>query len=142
MDIAGAKRRSGTCVNVPSRVVVGRLETQYAAFDDYIITLDNKSITHRPDMWGHRGFAREVAAILGICHLSLQQNFYKIDYLDQQKKKVTAVDHDPLSVSIDNQNSCKSLAALYCPYVDIIPSCIAMALRLARVDSKPINAVV
>jgi len=33
--------------------------------DDYIIEIDNKSITHRPDLWGHHGMAREVAAITG-----------------------------------------------------------------------------
>ena len=32
---------------------------------DYIIEVDNKSLTHRPDLWGHYGMAREVAAILG-----------------------------------------------------------------------------
>ena len=32
---------------------------------DSIIEIDNKSITHRPDLWGHHGMAREVAAILG-----------------------------------------------------------------------------
>ena len=32
---------------------------------DSVIEIDNKSITHRPDLWGHLGMAREVAAILG-----------------------------------------------------------------------------
>src|SRR5271167_2824457 len=32
--------------------------------DDYVIEVDNKSLTHRPDLWGHHGMAREVAAIL------------------------------------------------------------------------------
>src|SRR5207302_1281748 len=26
----------------------------------------NKSLTHRPDLWGHLGMAREVSAILGL----------------------------------------------------------------------------
>src|ERR1700722_16061409 len=30
---------------------------------DTIIEVDNKSLTHRPDLWGHYGMAREVAAI-------------------------------------------------------------------------------
>ncbi len=33
---------------------------------DSIIEIDNKSITHRPDLWGHFGMAREVAAIVGL----------------------------------------------------------------------------
>jgi phenylalanyl-tRNA synthetase beta chain len=32
---------------------------------DWIIEIDNKSLTHRPDLWGHRGIAAEVAAIFG-----------------------------------------------------------------------------
>ena len=32
---------------------------------DWIIEIDNKSLTHRPDLWGHFGMAREVAAIAG-----------------------------------------------------------------------------
>jgi len=32
-------------------------------FCDVVFDIDNKSITHRPDLWGHRGFARELAAI-------------------------------------------------------------------------------
>ena len=30
---------------------------------DWILEIDNKSVTHRPDLWGHYGFARELAAI-------------------------------------------------------------------------------
>ena len=30
---------------------------------DTILDIDNKSLTHRPDLWGHYGFARECAAI-------------------------------------------------------------------------------
>ena len=32
---------------------------------DVRFEIDNKSITHRPDLWSHVGFAREVGAILG-----------------------------------------------------------------------------
>ena len=32
---------------------------------DTLIDIDNKSLTHRPDLWGHYGFARELAAIYG-----------------------------------------------------------------------------
>ncbi|TGL56432.1 phenylalanine--tRNA ligase subunit beta [Leptospira ognonensis] len=35
-------------------------------WEDTILTIDNKSITHRPDLWSHFGFARELAAQLEI----------------------------------------------------------------------------
>src|ERR1700687_5084457 len=34
--------------------------------DDHVIEVDNKSLTHRPDLWGHHGMAREVAAIASV----------------------------------------------------------------------------
>ncbi len=35
------------------------------AIDDIIFEVDNKSLTNRPDLWSHYGFAREFAAISG-----------------------------------------------------------------------------
>jgi phenylalanyl-tRNA synthetase beta chain len=32
-------------------------------FDDVILEIDNKSLTNRPDLWGHHGIARELATI-------------------------------------------------------------------------------
>lgn len=33
--------------------------------NDSIFEIDNKSITNRPDLWGHRGMARDIAALCG-----------------------------------------------------------------------------
>lgn len=33
--------------------------------NDILLEVDNKSLTHRPDLWGHYGMAREFAAFLG-----------------------------------------------------------------------------
>lgn len=41
------------------------LEGELSLAADSIIEIDNKSLTHRPDLWGHYGMARELAAILG-----------------------------------------------------------------------------
>src|SRR5690349_22106659 len=38
---------------------------QPALAPDTVIEVDNKSLTHRPDLWGHHGIAREAAAITG-----------------------------------------------------------------------------
>ena len=35
------------------------------AIDDVIFEVDNKSLTNRPDLWGHYGIAREFAALTG-----------------------------------------------------------------------------
>lgn len=43
------------------------------AIDDIIFEVDNKSLTNRPDLWGHYGIAREFAALAGreLCPLSV-----------------------------------------------------------------------
>ena len=33
--------------------------------DDIVFEVDNKSLTNRPDLWGHYGIAREIAALAG-----------------------------------------------------------------------------
>src|ERR1022692_2719079 len=44
--------------------LAGPIGAPLACCADSIVEIDNKSITHRPDLWGHFGMAREVAAIL------------------------------------------------------------------------------
>ena len=36
---------------------------EYLPIDDIIVEIDNKSLTNRPDLWGHYGIAREICAI-------------------------------------------------------------------------------
>jgi phenylalanyl-tRNA synthetase beta chain len=48
---------------LPEEAEVGTSVAKALGLEDWIIEIDNKSITHRPDMWGHRGVARELAAI-------------------------------------------------------------------------------
>lgn len=51
-------------LNIPQNTKPGTAFSdisQYLA--DTIVDIDNKSLTHRPDLMGHRGFVREIAAI-------------------------------------------------------------------------------
>jgi len=50
---------------LPGTPAPGTSVAQALGLDDWIIEIDNKSLTHRPDLWGHRGLALEVAAIRG-----------------------------------------------------------------------------
>lgn len=43
---------------------VGRKLTSLPSIEDWIIEIDNKSVNHRPDLWGVYGFARELSVIL------------------------------------------------------------------------------
>lgn len=56
------------------------------AIDDIIFEVDNKSLTNRPDLWGHYGIAREFAALSGrelkpleTVDLSKYDNLPKVD---------------------------------------------------------------
>ena len=42
---------------------IGRPVAEALGYEDWVLEVDNKSLTHRPDLWGHRGLAGEVAAI-------------------------------------------------------------------------------
>ncbi len=48
---------------LPEDVAIGDPVARALELEDWVIEIDNKSLTHRPDLWGHRGLAREVAAI-------------------------------------------------------------------------------
>ena len=48
---------------LPPSAPIGAPVAEALGIDDWIIEIDNKSLTHRPDLWGHRGIAREIAAI-------------------------------------------------------------------------------
>lgn len=109
-------------------------------YTDYILHVDNKSITHRPDLWGHRGFAQEIALLL---HVPLKP-------LDTflQKKSIQAFDRtsvltDESGFAITLQTSlCERFASLYIPHIAYTPSLLWMAARLSRVDSRPIDMMV
>lgn len=52
-------------LELPEDAVLGTdLKSMYP-IEDIIVEIDNKSLTNRPDLWGHYGIAREVAAITG-----------------------------------------------------------------------------
>lgn len=51
LDLSATKPKPGTPLS------------EIFAKNDVIIEFDNKSLTHRPDLWGHYGIAREIAAI-------------------------------------------------------------------------------
>lgn len=64
----------------------GTLIKDAYAVDDIIFEVDNKSLTNRPDLWGHYGIAREFAAIakrelknLDTTDLSVYDSLPKID---------------------------------------------------------------
>jgi len=97
--------------------------------NDFIIEIDNKSLTHRPDLWGHYGMAREVAAILG-CKL-----------LDPVKP-AEFPGGAPVRVSIEDHVLCPRYSALVFENVTVKPSPKWLQQRLEAVGLNPINNIV
>lgn len=60
----GLGEEHGGIVALPESAPVGRPLADFLGLRDSVLVVDNKSITHRPDLWGHYGVARELAAIL------------------------------------------------------------------------------
>jgi len=77
--------------------------------DDIILEIDNKSITNRPDLWGHYGIARELAVIF---NKPLKPPFWKGggEYAGAVLDKIK--DLPKVSVTIENKKDCHSYGAV------------------------------
>lgn len=109
--------------------------------EDYIIELDNKSVTNRPDMWGHRGFAREVAVILNL-PLKNEREFLANYPVHEYQNTVPVTASNPIEIKVEASQACKRFAGMYVSNVHNQPSHLWMAHRLARIDAKPIDMIV
>jgi phenylalanyl-tRNA synthetase beta chain len=97
---------------------------------DHVIDIDNKSITHRPDLWGHHGMAREVAAITGKA------------LRDPVSLAVLPAPGGPINVEIEDLNLCPRYSALVFENVTVQPSPLWLQHRLTSVGLNPISNIV
>jgi phenylalanyl-tRNA synthetase beta chain len=97
--------------------------------DDHVIEIDNKSITHRPDLWGHYGMAREIAAIL---------SHKLIDPVKQRHFPAPP----PIRVEIEDYVLCPRYSALVLEKVSVRPSPAWLQKRLESVGLNAINNIV
>lgn len=96
---------------------------------DSIIEVDNKSLTHRPDLWGHHGMAREVAAIFGR---------RLIDPVKPREFPAPPAIH----VDIADFSLCPRYSALVFENVTVQPSPAWLAERLEGIGLNSINNIV
>jgi len=97
---------------------------------DSVIEIDNKSLTHRPDLWGHVGMAREVAAILG--HKLVDP--VKPDLLPRTASRVR--------IAIEDLDLCPRYSALEFDNVTVQPSPAWLQYRLSALGLNPIGNIV
>ena len=69
-------------MELPEDAPVGKDIKELYPIEDIIFEVDNKSLTNRPDLWGHYGIAREFAALTGreLKPLALDDLAYDGDY--------------------------------------------------------------
>ena len=97
---------------------------------DTIIEVDNKSLTHRPDLWGHHGMAREVAAIT---HRTLR---------DPVKLALLPQGQPPVEIEIEDFALCPRYSALVFENVTVQPSPLWLQYRLEAIGLNAINNIV
>ena len=83
-------------------VKVGTDIKEIIPIEDIIYEVDNKSLTNRPDLWGHYGIAREIAAITGRKLKPLQ-----VEDLRQYQKL------EELSIGVENEDNDNPLCFRY-----------------------------
>ena len=106
------------------------LDSEVLLTPDMVIEVDNKSLTHRPDLWGHYGMAREVA---GITHRTLR---------DPVKPDLLPTGAAAIGVEIENLELCPRYSALVFENVTVAPSPLWLQYRLEAVGLNAINNIV
>lgn len=105
--------------------------------DDYVIDIENKMFTHRPDCFGMLGIARELAGIQGLMFKS--PSWYRTDAIVPASR---ARDDHKLTVKNDIPKLVPRFCALVIKDVKVGPSPVWLRASLSRVGVKSINNIV
>jgi len=133
---------------LPSSAKIGEPITKVLELNDSILEIENKSMTHRPDLFSVNGFAREIA---GIKNLKIRKNsefqrpkvlefqrLQKIATTETQKKNET----QRVKIKVVEPKLCPRYLAVVMDGVKIGPSPLWMQNRLRNLGIRPINNIV
>lgn len=98
--------------------------------NDIILEIDNKSMTNRPDLWGHYGLAREIAALYDLP----MKEFPRFD----RNVANTAGFH----VTVEDTERCPRYLSAQIEGLSVKPAPYQMQSRIWKVGMRPINALV
>lgn len=105
--------------------------------NDYIIDIENKMFTHRPDLFGILGVAREIAGI--------QNHVFKSPAWYRENAGIP-IDGRGSSLKLEVKNEVPKLVPRFCAIVikdiEVKPSPIWLQSYLSRVGIRPINNIV
>ena len=102
--------------------------------DDYVLDIENKMFTHRPDCFGQLGVAREIAGILHQPFTS--PTWYNLEQVFGDGDSV------PLTVSNDIPQLVPRFMAVAIRGVQVAPSSFWLQCQLVAMGAKPINNIV
>jgi len=98
--------------------------------DDIVYDIDNKSMTHRPDLWSHYGLACELATLMTTNLKPIATN--KINFGNQAK----------IDVKVEDSKLCPRYMAIAVEGIKIKPSSELIQKRLIACGMRPINNIV
>ncbi len=107
----------------------GDLAADVLQLNDVLLEIDNKSMTNRPDLWGHYGLARELAAI------------YRKE-LKPLPPVVIPEGTPAYPISIEDSARCHRYMGIVYDGVRNVPSPYWLQLMLWKTGIRPINALV
>lgn len=112
-------------------IKVGTDIKEIIPIDDIVYEIDNKSLTNRPDLWGHYGIAREIAALTGRKLKPLEiSDLSKYDNLEE------------LDINVKNRELCYRYSAITIDNVTKKASSYKMKTRLTYCGLRPISLLV
>jgi phenylalanyl-tRNA synthetase beta chain len=102
-----------------------------------LLDIDNKSITHRPDLWGQYGMAREFAAVFG----NPLGNPYNKEWEQNMVSRFPG-GKSPISIEVQKDSSGKAYFGFTVAGITVGESPAWMKRRLTDCGLRPINSIV
>ena len=115
---------------LPSNLKPGQSLTRALKLDDTILDVENKSLTHRPDLFNHIGFAREIGVLFGI---KPKLPDFKLKALSNKSL---------IQIKVEDKKLCPRYMAVVMDDIKVAPSPDWLQTRLRNLGMKPINNVV
>ena len=98
--------------------------------NDIILEIDNKSMTNRPDLWGHYGIAREIAALYDL-------PMKEFPHFDRNVANTSG-----FHVTVEDAERCPRYLSAQIEGLSVKPAPYQMQSRIWKVGMRPINALV
>lgn len=131
-ELGLATERAEGIMMLPEDAPIGESVFSYLHQEDVILEIDNKSITNRPDLFGHYGLARECSVIYDLPLAPLGA-----------LPESTQWEHLPsLPVTIEASEKCKRYMAIRIDNIHPKVSPLWLSSSLEKVGIKSINSVV